>query len=105
MAGSLNRVYRFVLLRVCFVRQPYVDEKAILCIDSRRPKRLGVDGNEPLALFAGRFGQELFEPRAEIGNAGRGDDGDLVAAGFSQHTQNRAEDHTWIVGGRHVRGT
>ena len=63
-----------------FARQPQIDEQAIRAVDVGRAQRLGVDRDEALALLAGRFGEELLEPGAEIGDAGRGDDRDLVAA-------------------------
>ena len=72
-----------ILLCIRFARQPRIDEQAILSIDVGRSQRLGIDGNDPVAVLAGRFGQQLLEPRAEIGDAGRSDDRHLVLPAFA----------------------
>ena len=50
-----------------------------LPVKFRRTDLLAVDGDQPLAFLSGGFGDELFEPRAEIGDAGRREDGHFVA--------------------------
>jgi hypothetical protein len=74
-----------VLLHVSFARQSHMDEQAIVSIDIGGPERFCIDRDEPLAVLAGRFRQQLLEPCPEICNAGRGDDGNLVSARFSEH--------------------
>jgi hypothetical protein len=60
---------------------------------------------ESLALLADRFGEELFEPCPKIGDGGRGNDRDLVAARLAQRAQDGPEHDAWIIRGRHAGGT
>ena len=52
------------------------------CHRLRAGQLFAVDRNDAVALFAGGFGDQLFQPCAEIGNSGRSNDGDLVAPVF-----------------------
>src|SRR5882762_8844692 len=80
MAGLLQRRDGLVLLGIRFGGEPQIGEDPVLTIGLRACERLGVERNKTLAALAGRFRHQLLEPRPEIGNAGRGHDGDLVAA-------------------------
>ena len=54
--------------------QTKVGEDAIVAINVGRAECFAIDRDDALAQFAGGFGDQLFQPRAEIGNSGRGDD-------------------------------
>src|SRR5690242_17119673 len=47
------------------VRQRDRDEHTIVAVDRRIAERLADDGHDSLTLFAGAFGDELFDPQTE----------------------------------------
>jgi hypothetical protein len=67
----------------------------------RAAERLSVDRDDALALLAGRFRDELLEPRAEVVDPRRRDQGQLVAAARRAGAHDRAEDEARVVGRRH----
>src|SRR5690348_14203700 len=89
-----------VLRLVWFGGQPKVSENAIVAVELRLCELFTVDGNDALADFSCGFGNELFEPGAEIEDARRGDDGEFVAAVFRGDAKNRAKNHAGIGGRR-----
>ena len=84
--------------------EPDIDKHAILAVDLWRPQRFGINGNEASAQLPGRLRKQLFEPSAEIGDAGRSDNGDLVAAGLCELAHDDAQ-HDARVFGRGYAGT
>ena len=92
LAGFFERVDGGVLLGIGRGAQAQIDEDAIISVNIGRADFLAVNGNQALAFLAGGFGEKLFEPRAEIGNAGRSEDRDFVAAGLLERSQNGAEN-------------
>ena len=66
LAGLLEVAGRLVAGDVILAVQAQIGEQAIGAVHGRMAERFGVDGNEALALLAGGFGQELFEPGADI---------------------------------------
>ena len=92
MAGVLEfNESRVRCRRRCSSASRSVDEQTIVAIDAGGSERLAVDRDQSLAVLAGRFRQQLLEPRAEIRNAGRSHDRDLVAARLPEHAQHGAE--------------
>ena len=66
----------------------------------------------PLPTLAGGFGDQLLEPCAEIGDAGRSDERDFVAAQFAARAHDDAEHDSrilfdgsgWLAGFDHFFG-
>ena len=79
-----------------------LDEETIVAVNLRHAERLAVDRDETLAVLAGRFGEQLLGPGAEIGEAGRRQDRDLVAARPRGGAEREAEHDTGILRRRHV---
>src|SRR5579863_8291126 len=100
LARLLERRYGGVLLRVRRRFQAQVREQAIVSVDSGSADGFAVHRNQTLAVLAGGFSEKLFEPRADIGDAGRGEDGDLVAASLCQRSHDGAQNHAGVL----VRG-
>ena len=73
-----------------------------MSVDFRQSERLALNRDQPFATLAGGFREELLEPRAEIGDAGRDDDRDLVASRLCENADDRAEHDAGIVGCRHA---
>ena len=46
--------------------EPKVREQAVRAVDVRATEGLPVDGDDPLAHLAGRFGEELLQPGPEL---------------------------------------
>ena len=69
LAGRFERGDRPLLLVVLVGGEAQIGEDAVIAVDRRRAQRLGVDRHDALAELAGRFGEQLFEPGAEIGDA------------------------------------
>ena len=80
LPGRLERVDGGVLRGVGRVVEPQVDEQAIVAVGRGRAERLAIDGDDALAVLAGGLGEELLEPGAEVVDAGRGDERQLVDA-------------------------
>ena len=68
-----------------------VSEDAVVSVDLGRAKCFAIDGDDALAELAGGFGDQLLEPRAEVGDSGRGDERDFVAAEFRGGAEDQAE--------------
>src|SRR5260370_32259800 len=84
---------------VVFFGKTKMGEGPVVAVDGGLANFFAVDGNNALADFAGGFGDELFEPGAEIGNARRSEDGDFVSALIGSDAENGAKDHTRIFFG------
>ena len=69
----------------------------------RRAERLPVDRYQTLAYLAGRLGEQLLEPCAEVANAGRRDDCDFVSSAVREHSEDRAQHHAGVFSRRDVR--
>ena len=50
-----------------------------------------------MSFLAGRFCDELLEPGAQVGNARRGNDGDLVPTVGGKGAENDTEDYPGIL--------
>src|SRR4029077_17322428 len=81
---------------VVFLGEAQRGEDAIVAVDGGLADFLAVYGDDALANFAGGFGDELFEPGAEIGDAGGSEDGDFVAAVVGGYAENGAENDAGI---------
>ena len=53
MTRAFQRGDCIILFGIRFARQAHIDEQAIRPVDIGRPKRLGIDRNEALAVLAG----------------------------------------------------
>ena len=84
-------------------RKLHISEDAVVAIDFRPSNRLAVHRRNALAQFAGRFGNQLLHPCAQVVDLRRGEDGDLVAAGICGRAQNEAQFHRRIVPQRQLR--
>src|SRR5207248_2749062 len=71
---------------------------AVLALGRR--ERLLIHRDQPLAGLAGRLGQQLLQPGAEVPDARRGEDGDLVAPVVVEHAHDGAEEDAGVVRGR-----
>ncbi len=102
MAGVFERSDGGVLRLVRLGLQAEVSEDAIVAVDRRLAERFAIDRDDAFADFAGGFGEELFEPCAEIVNSRRRDDRDLVAAVNGSDADNRAKNDAGIFVSRDV---
>ena len=85
------------------------DEDSIVVVNAGIAQRLAVDGHDALAFLAGALGDELFDPGADGPEGGRGDEGELVAAGAGERTQSHTYGDGWVgvdggVGGGGLTG-
>ena len=90
LAGGFQRVDLGALDHGGAIGEFDVDKQAIFSIDLGRADRFVVDRYDAVALFAGGFREQLLEPGADIDDAGRGDEGDLVAALLGEHAHGEA---------------
>ena len=65
VAGVGERLHLRVGVLVGLVAVAQVDEHAVVAVDVGRPDRLAGDGQDPLALLAGRLGDQLLDPERE----------------------------------------
>src|ERR1700722_3054757 len=100
LSGLFQRVDIRVQLGVGAAVKAHVDEDSIVAIYTGRANRFAVHRNQAFAFFSGRFGDELLEPGAEIGNSGRSEQSYFVAAQSLSGAENRAQDRARIF----VRG-
>src|SRR6266699_3134472 len=105
MTGFCERIDCDVLCGIGRTVVPDVSEYAVVAVEFRRPQALAVHRNDALAVLAGGFGQELLEPRAEIGDAGRSDKRHFVAAAPRTHAQDQAEFRAGVLIYRQARRT
>ncbi len=66
LAGLFEGVNLGVLTSVGRGLETQIGEHSIVAVDFRRRQLFAIDGNDSFALLAGRFGDQLFEPCAEI---------------------------------------
>ena len=79
-------------------------EQPIVAVDAGAVRSLVVDGDEPLAVLAGRLGDQLFQPGAEAVDPGRRDDRHLVAPELRPgDAQDRAQHDAGVLLDRHAR--
>ncbi len=97
MPGLLQRRNFGVLSRVRRGFQTHVGEDAIVAVNLGRPNVFAVHRDDALALLAGGFRHQLFEPCAESGDSGRGDEGDLVAAAARGSPEDDSEQNAGIL--------
>ena len=88
---------------VVFGRGAQIDEEAVVAVDGGVAERLAVDRDQALAVLAGRLGDQLLDPGAEIGDA-RARRGSSPCRGprSPASAQREAELHAGIFGRRHV---
>ena len=82
------------------VSRPKVGEDAVIigiAINLRRAQRFAIDRDDAFAELAGGFGDQLLEPRAQVGNSGRSDERNFVAAKFCGRAHDQAEHHSRIL--------
>ncbi len=77
--------------------QPHVGKDAVVAVDLGRADGLAVDGRNSLPQLAGGFGDQLLQPRAQVVDLRRSEDGDLVASGVGRRAQQQAKLHGGIV--------
>src|ERR1019366_6737718 len=97
MAGLFKSCNLGILCGVWGGFEARIRENAVVAIDVRRAECFAIYRNDALAEFAGGFGDELLEPRSQVGDAGRGDERDFVTAKFCRRTHDDAEEHSWIL--------
>ena len=102
MTGAFEIRKLGVVLGMVFGIEREVDEKPVVAIDLRSAKRLAVDRNQALAVFAGGFGEQLLDPGAEACERRRGQHGDLVAAARRGGAERNSERDRRVLGGRHI---
>ena len=105
MAGFLQRREFRLMRRYAFAFRAHVDEDAIVAVDHRIAERFAVNRNQAPAVLAGGFGDELFRPRAEVGNFGRRQHRHLVAALKAGATERKTKLHAGIFLRRHIGPT
>ena len=98
MAGFFERGDLSVLRGVGRGFEAQVGENAVVAIDLGSAECFAIDRDDAVALLAGGFGEQLLKPCADIGNAGRGDDGDFVASTFCGGAEDDAEQCAGIFG-------
>src|SRR5215470_433690 len=96
MAGFFKGCELLFMRAVILAFGTEIDEETVIAVDRDVAERLAVDWNEPLALFAGRFCNQLLGPGAEIRNLPRGQDSDLVAALQARKAHRKPELHAGI---------
>ena len=80
-----------------------MNEHAIVAVNLRRAQRFAIHRDNSLADLAGALRDQLFQPRAQIVNSRRRNDGDFVAAKIAQRSQNCAQDRAGILVRRNFR--
>jgi len=80
MPGFFESGDRGIHRAVVFFGEAQIGEDAIVAVDCWLADFFAIDGDDALANLTGGFGDELFEPGAEIGDAGGSENGDFVAA-------------------------
>ena len=104
MARFFERGDFGVLIGVGALIQAKISEDAVVAIDLGRAQLFAIDRNDALALLAGGLGNQLLEPRAQIGDSGRSNERDFVAAKIRGGAQDHAEHHSWIFFDRNGGG-
>ena len=97
MPGFFERGHLGILRRVGRSLEPNVGEDAVVSVHVRRAQFFAIDRDDALAEFAGGFRDQLLEPRAQIGDSGRSDERDFVAAKFRGRAHDQAEHHSRIL--------
>jgi hypothetical protein len=80
-----------------FVFQTEVCKHAIVAVNRRLAERFAVNRYDAFADFARGFSEKLFEPRAEVMNAGRRDDRNFVASVNCRCAKDGAENGAGIL--------
>ena len=73
-----------------------VGEHAIVAVNLRRAQFFAIHRDNAFSNFARGLGQQLLEPRAEVGNIRRSDDRDFIAAAPRRRAQNNSEHRARI---------
>ena len=103
VSGLLQCIERACVRRIGFAAGPQIDEEAVAAVDIRRAERLAIDRNKSVAVLAGRLGDQLLGPGAEIRNFRRREQRDLVAAGPPGDGERDTELDGGICFRRHSR--
>ena len=77
--------------------QPHAHEQPVVCVVLRVRQSFPVDREDPLALLAGAFGDQLFDPGPQRRHCGGGGQGQLVAAGKGAAGDGGPEKETGVV--------
>src|SRR5215472_4916647 len=56
-----------------------------------------IDGNDSFPVFPGGLGEQLFQPRPQVGNSRRSEDRDLVPPRPCGSSKNDAQHRSWIL--------
>src|ERR1035441_4036018 len=78
VAGCLEGRNLGVLRSVGRAFEPNVGKDAVVAVDLRRSYGLAVHRGNSLAQLAGGFGDQLLQPRTQVVDFRRSEDGDLV---------------------------
>ena len=97
LAGALKRSDAGILLRVRRCFQPQVGEHPVVPVNIGRADPLAIHWNDAVTFFARGLCDQLFEPRAQIRNSGRGEERELVPAALGEGSQCRAENRAGIL--------
>ena len=82
-SGQESRDFR-VQTRIGSAVQAHVSKDAVAAVDRGRGDGFAIHGRDSLALLAGGLGDQLLQPRAQVGDLRRSEDGDLVAPGIGR---------------------
>ena len=83
--------------RVRGALQTHIGKDAVVAIHLGRPNGFSIHRRNSLALLASRLGDQLLQPRSQIGDFGRSEEGDLVAPGIGRRSQQQTKLHSGIV--------
>ncbi len=64
---------------------------------------LAIDRDDPFSDFSRRLGEQLLEPRAEIGDSGRGNQRDFIPARIRRRAKNDSEHGARIFFNRNAQ--
>ena len=96
MSGFFESGNRSILGLVGLCRQSQISKESIVAIGCWFGETLAIHGNNAFADFSRGFGNQLFEPCAEIGNSWRSDDRNFVQAMIRGDAQDGSQDDARI---------
>ena len=102
MPGSLQGRNLGVLALVGRPRQADIGKDAVLAVNLRRRNGLSIHRRNALAQLARGFGNQLLQPRPQVVDLRRSEDGDLVPPGVGCRAQDQAKLDSGIFSRRQL---
>ena len=90
MSSAFERAQFLIMSGILFIRRADIDEEAVIAVKVCIAERFAVDRDQALVLLAGRFGDQLFGPGAEIRDLLRRGNRHLVTAFEAGEPQRKA---------------